>query len=218
MSVINFLKSKTFFIQLAIAAVIVVVLSFLLIKFLDFRTNHGEEIPVPDMAKMQVQIAQEKLEELDLELIILDTVDFRSDMPPYSIVEQDPRANNTVKSGRKIYVKVNAGEFDDVTLPALKDKTFRQVIANLKALGLKEGKITYKPHIAEDIVLGVYQKGKSLKAGDKVKKNSTIDFTLGDGKEMYSSDTFEEITGESAGENNDENVNDAETPIEDAGQ
>ena len=206
MSWLNFIKSKTFFIQLTIAAVIVVVLSFLLIKFLDFRTNHGEEIPVPDLAKMQIKVAQEKLEELDLELIILDTVDFKSDMPPYSIVEQDPKATNTVKSGRKIYVKVNAGEFDDVTLPALKDKTYRQVSANLKALGLKEGKITYKPHLAKDEVLAVTQKGKTLKAGDKVKKNSTLDFVLGDGKEFYDEQTF------------DKEETTIETPVEDAGE
>lgn len=192
MSIIKFITSKTFFKHLAIALAIIVVLVFVLLKFLSIKTNHGEEIPVPDLSKMQVKIAQEKLDELGLELILLDTVEFNSEMPPYSIVEQDPKAENTVKDGRKIYVKVNAGEYDDVTLPALKGKTFRQVSANIKSLGLKEGKITYKPHIAKDEVLGVTQNGKTLKVGDKVKKNSTLDFVLGDGKELYSEDTFKE--------------------------
>ncbi|BCY28912.1 PASTA domain-containing protein [Flavobacterium okayamense] len=206
MSIVKFLTSKTFFKHLAIAFGIVVVLVFVLLKFLDIKTNHGEEIPVPDLSKMQVKIAQEKLEELGLELILLDTVDFRNDMPPYSIVEQDPKAENTVKNGRKIYVKVNAGEYDDVTLPALKGKTFRQVSANIKSLGLKEGKITYKPHLAKDEVLAVTQKGKTLKAGDKVKKNSTLDFVLGDGKEFYDEQTF------------DKEETTIETPVEDAGE
>jgi len=192
MSIIKFITSKTFFKHLAIALAIIVVLVFVLLKFLSIRTNHGEEIPVPDLSKMQVKIAQEKLDELGLELILLDTVDFNSEMPPYSIVEQDPKAENTVKDGRKIYVKVNAGEYDDVTLPALKGKTFRQVSANIKSLGLKEGKIIYRPHIAKDEVLAVTQNGKTLKVGDKVKKNSTLDFVLGDGKELYSEDTFRE--------------------------
>ena len=206
MSIVKFLTSKTFFKHLAIALGIVVVLVFVLLKFLDIKTNHGEEIPVPDLSKMQVKIAQEKLEELGLELILLDTVDFRSNMPPYSIVEQDPKAENTVKNGRKIYVKVNAGEYDDVTLPALKGKTFRQVSANIKSLGLKEGKISYKPHLAKDEVLAVTQKGKTLKAGDKVKKNSTLDFVLGDGKEFYDEQTF------------DKEETTIETPVEDAGE
>lgn len=168
-------------------------------QFLKFRTNHGEEIPVPDLAKMQLEIAEEKLSEAGLELILLDTVDFQSDMPPFSIVEQDPKAGNTVKDGRKIYVKINAGEYNDVNLPVFKDKTYRQILANIKALGLKEGKITYKPHLAKDIVLQVLQDGKNIKEGDKVKKNSTLDFVLGDGKESYNETNFdneEEITNE----------------------
>ena len=199
MNTIKFFTSKTFVIQLAIAAGIVVVLSFFLMQFLKFRTNHGEEIPVPDLAKMQLEIAEEKLSESGLELILLDTVDFQSDMPPFSIVEQDPKAGNTVKDGRKIYVKINAGEYNDVNLPVFKDKTYRQILANIKALGLKEGKITYKPHLAKDIVLQVLQDGKNIKEGDKVKKNSTLDFILGDGKESYSETNFdneEEITNE----------------------
>jgi beta-lactam-binding protein with PASTA domain len=111
-------------------------------------------------------------------------------MPPFSVVEQDPKAGNTVKNGRKIYVKINAGEFNDVIIPAFKDKTYRQILANIKALGLKEGKITYKPHLAKDIVLQVLQDGKNIKAGDKVKKNSTLDFVLGDGKEGYDETKF----------------------------
>jgi beta-lactam-binding protein with PASTA domain len=111
-------------------------------------------------------------------------------MPPFSIVEQDPKAGNTVKDGRKIYVKVNAGEYDEVIFPVFKDKSYRQILANINAFGLKEGKITYKPHMAKDIVLQVMHQGKNIKAGDKVKKNSTIDFILGDGKEGYDEDKF----------------------------
>lgn len=190
MSLLKFLTSKTFFIQLAIALTLIVVLVFGLLNFLDYKTRHGEEITVPDLLKMQTEIAKGKLEEAGLELFVLDTVDFRTDMPPFSVVEQDPSPNSKVKDGRKIYVKINAGEFTDVTLPDLKGKTFRQVSANIKALGLKEGKISYRPHIAKDEVLSVLQNGKSLKRGDKVKKNSTLDFVLGDGEELYTDDTF----------------------------
>jgi hypothetical protein len=63
-------------------------------------------------------------------------------------------------------------------------------LATIKSLTLKEGKITYKPHIAKDIVLQIYQNGRRLRAGDKVKKNSTLDFVLGDGKEVFNEETF----------------------------
>jgi len=190
MSLFKFLKSSTFFIQVAIALTIVVVFAFLLIQFLDFRTNHGQEIKVPDLSKMKLEIAEEKLNELDLEVFLLDTVEFNADFPPFTILEQDPKAGSLVKDGRKIYVKLNAGEFTNITIPEFKDKTFRQISATIKSLTLKEGKITYKPHIAKDIVLQIYQNGRRLRAGDKVKKNSTLDFVLGDGKEVFNEETF----------------------------
>jgi beta-lactam-binding protein with PASTA domain len=139
---------------------------------------------------MKLEIAEEKLNELDLEVFLLDTVEFNADFPPFTILEQDPKAGSLVKDGRKVYVKLNAGEFTDITIPEFKDKTFRQISATIKSLTLKEGKITYKPHIAKDIVLQIYQNGRRLRAGDKVKKNSTLDFVLGDGKEVFNEETF----------------------------
>ncbi len=190
MSLFKYLTSKTFFTQVFIAATIVVVFTFLVIQFLDFRTNHGQEIKVPDLSKMKLEIAEEKLNELDLEVFLLDTVEFNADFPPFTILDQDPKAGSLVKDGRKVYVKLNAGEFTDITIPEFKDKTFRQISATIKSLTLKEGKITYKPHIAKDIVLQIFQDGRRLRAGDKVKKNSTLDFVLGDGKEVFNEETF----------------------------
>ena len=190
MSLFKYLTSKTFFTQAFLAAAIVVGFTFLVIQFLDFRTNHGQEIKVPDLSKMKLEIAEEKLNELDLEVFLLDTVEFNADFPPFTILEQDPKAGSLVKDGRKVYVKLNAGEFTDITIPEFKDKTFRQISATIKSLTLKEGKITYKPHIAKDIVLQIFQDGRRLRAGDKVKKNSTLDFVLGDGKEVFNEETF----------------------------
>jgi beta-lactam-binding protein with PASTA domain len=190
MSLFKYLTSRTFFTQAFLAAAIVVVFTFLVIQFLDFRTNHGQEIKVPDLSKMKLEIAEEKLNELDLEVFLLDTVEFNVDFPPFTILEQDPKAGSLVKDGRKIYVKLNAGEFTNITIPEFKDKTFRQISATIKSLTLKEGKITYKPHIAKDIVLQIFQDGRRLRAGDKVKKNSTLDFVLGDGKEVFNEVTF----------------------------
>ncbi len=190
MSLFKYLTSRTFFTQAFLALAIVVGFTFLVIQFLDFRTNHGQEIKVPDLAKMKLEIAEEKLNELDLEVFLLDTVEFNADFPPFTILEQDPKAGSLVKDGRKVYVKLNAGEFTDITIPEFKDKTFRQISATIKSLTLKEGKVTYKPHIAKDVVLQIYQNGRRLRAGDKVKKNSVLDFVLGDGKEVFNEETF----------------------------
>ena len=131
---------------------------------------------MPDLSKMKLEVAEEKLNDLNLNIFLLDTVEYNADYPPFSILEQDPKAGSFVKDGRKVYVKLNAGEFTEITIPEFKDKTFRQISATIKSLTLKEGKITYKPHIAKDVVLQIYQNGRRLRAGDKVKKKFYFGF------------------------------------------
>lgn len=185
MSIKNFLKSPVFFKQVAIALGIIVVVIFLLLHWLDFFTNHGEEIAVPDLRKTTVEKAQEKLEELDLEAVVLDTVDFDPGFPPYTITEQDPLPKVGVKHNRKIYVKVNAGGYGTVKLPDLIQKSYRQAVPMLKTVGFEEGKKIYKPYMAKDVVLEMQINGKTVKPGSKVLKASKIDLVLGDGKESF---------------------------------
>jgi eukaryotic-like serine/threonine-protein kinase len=185
MSVKKFLTSFTFFKNLFLAILLVVGLIVLFVMLLDFKTNHGEEIKVPNLSKLSLENAEEKLDEIGLETELLDTIDFNPEFPPYSIVEQDPKPNSKVKDGRKIYVKINAGGFTMVTLPNLQNKTFREVANTLRAIGLIEGEITYKPDVAKDVVLEMKCNGKIIKAGDKITKNSKIDFVLGDGKDVF---------------------------------
>lgn len=193
MSLRKFLTSSTFFKNLFFAVVIVILFLVAFVKFLDFSTNHGEEIKVPNLSKMKLEIAEEKLDEEGLEVFLLDTVEFRPEFPPYSIVEQDPIAGSKVKDGRKIYVKLNAGGYAMVTFPDLKNKTFRQATNALRALGLVEGELKYVPDLAKDIVLEVSYNGKPVKAGDKLMKNSKIDFVLGDGKDMFTDEDLDSL-------------------------
>jgi beta-lactam-binding protein with PASTA domain len=202
MSLRKFLTSSTFFKNLFFALVIVILFLVAFVKFLDFSTNHGEEIKVPNLSKMKLEIAEEKLDEEGLEVFLLDTVEFKPEFPPYTIVEQDPIAGSKVKNGRKIYVKLNAGGYAMVTFPDLKNKTFRQATNALRALGLVEGELKYVPDLAKDIVLEVSYNGRTVKAGDKLMKNSKIDFVLGDGKDMFKDEDLDSIP-------NNEQINDS---------
>lgn len=182
MSLRKFLTSKTFFIQLAIAIGIIIVLVFVMMKWLSFTTNHGEEITVPDLSKLSVEVAEEKLNALDLEYVLLDTTEYQKDFPKFSVVKQDPIAGSKVKEGRKIYIKINSDSYRDIVMPNLIEQTLRQAEPTIKALGLELGTKTYKPYLGKDMVLEMRYNGKLLKAGDKIPKASKIDLVLGDGK------------------------------------
>lgn len=185
MSLRNYLTSKVFFSQVLIAFGIIAVLAFVFFNMLSFFTNHGQEITVPDLSKMNVEQAEETLDELGLDYVLLDTLDYKKDFPQFSVVEQEPKKGAKVKANRKIYIKVNASGFAFVTLPDLIEKTFRQAEPTLNSIGLEVGQVTYKPYLGKDMVLEMKYNGAPVKPGTKIMKTSKIDLVLGDGKVAF---------------------------------
>lgn len=182
MSLREYLTSKVFLIQTLIALVIIAILGYLFIHWLTFTTRHGEEITVPNLSKLSEEQVEERLDDLNLDYVLLDSVDYNKTYPKHSVVEQDPPAGAKVKEGRKIYIKINSSGFTMVRIPDLIEKTYRQAVPTLKSLGLEEGKVTYKPYLGKDMVLEIWLNGKKLNPGDKVFKSSKIDLVLGDGE------------------------------------
>lgn len=185
MSLRKYLTSRVFFLQILATIVLFATLSFLFFNWLTFATNHGNEIMVPNLSKLSVEQAEEKLDAVDLDYVVIDTVDYKSNYPKLGIVVQQPAAGSMVKKGRRIYLKINASKFSLVALPNLIDMTYRQAVPTLKSIGLFEGKVTYIPYLAKDVVLELRLRGRKLKPGDKVFKSSSIDLVLGDGEFTY---------------------------------
>lgn len=182
MNFLSFVISKTFWFQAIIALIVTVALGFLALKWIEASTKHGESIEVPDLSKMQVDEAQDELALQHLRLEVLDSVNYNPDYPRFSVIEQNPVPGKRVKEKRKIYVKINPSGYQKIEIPNLIRHTKRQVIPTLEILGFKVGDTTYKPDIAKDAVLEMSVKGKKIKPGDMIKKTSTIDLVLGDGK------------------------------------
>ena len=182
MNLIKFLTSKTFFINLGIAVVVVIVAAFGVLKFLEIITQHDQVVKVPNLINVSSEQAIEQLDEIDLELVILDTIPFNSSIKPYAIVEQDPLPNDNVKNGRKIYVQINAGDYDTVKFPDIPEGTsLRQAENMLRSAHLVVGEKTYKKHEYKDVVLGLIYKGRPIMAGERIKQHSKVDLVLGDG-------------------------------------
>ncbi len=203
MTFIKFLFTKTFLKHLVFAGIVLIGLVFLTLFWLKITTNHNQKIVVPELAKMSLDEAENKLNELDLRFEILDSSNYNPDFPKYSVIEQLPRAGEYVKEKRKIYLTLNRSGYVFVKVPEVVGKTKRQAEPTLVSMGFKIGKITYKPYIAIDEVLEMYHKGKKITSGDEIQKTSVIDLVLGDGegslkKELQNSD--EEIEKEDEGE------------------
>ena len=182
MTFIKFLFTKVFLKQLSIAIIALLGLVFIVLFWLKFTTNHNQKIEVPNLAKMSLDTAKNKLNELDLRLEVIDSSNYNPDFPKYSVIEQIPKAGEFVKENRKIYLTLNRSGYVYLNIPEVVGKTRRQAEPTLISMGFEIGTITYKSYIALDEVLELSYKGKKLKSGEKIQKTSVIDLVLGDGE------------------------------------
>jgi beta-lactam-binding protein with PASTA domain len=182
MSFFGFIKSKSFFIQIVIAIVSIVLFVFILKWWLGFTTNHDQKIQVPDLNRMSLSDVKTKLKDLNLDFIVIDSASYNPNYPNKSVIEQTPEAGDFVKEKRKIYLTLNPSKYRDITIPDLNGRTKRQAMTQLQSIGFKIGKFSYIPDIGKDVVRGLSSNGKKLKSGIKLPKNSVIDLVLGDGK------------------------------------
>jgi len=183
MSLIQFLKSKAFFKQIAIAIASVLLFVFLLNWWFGFTTNHDQKIEVPQLERMQLTEVIEKLKEFDLDYIVIDSASYNPDYPSQSVIEQNPEAGSFVKENRKIYLTLNPSQYKSIEVPDLNGKTKRQAITHLLSIGFKVGTFSYVPDIGKDVVRGMKHEGRTIRIGEMLLKNSVIDLVLGDGKQ-----------------------------------
>ena len=179
MTFFQFVFSKAFLKQFLFAIVALLVLAFFILWWLRFSTNHNEKIEVPNLAKMSLENVEEKLDEMDLRYEILDSANYNPDYPKYSVIEQIPKPGKFVKEDRKLYLTLNPSGYRKIEVPDVLGRTRRQAEPTLLAMGFVIGKISYRPHISDN-VLEMRYKGEKLDVGTPLQKTSIIDLIVGD--------------------------------------
>jgi len=187
MGLLQYLTSKEFIRTLITIVVIVIILIFGLIKWLDYHTKHDNKIEVPNLEKLSIEETDKILQKSNLNFIVIDSASFNPKFPPKSVIEQNPVAGDFVKENRKIYLTLNPSSYRKITVPNVLDQTKRQVVIQLKSIGFRIGKKRYIPDLGKDVVRGLEIKSKEIKPGDKLPKNTIIDLVLGNGFEAQNS-------------------------------
>lgn len=176
----EFLKSKLFFKNLGFAVLVVVIFFGSASLFLSHYTRHGEFSVLPDLSKIDLIKAEEKLKSMNLNYIIIDSV-YDEKLPAHTVINQNPYAGAKVKNGRNIYLYITTAIPPQVEMPNLIDKSLRQAKGMLENIGLKCGTITLKTDQCIDCVLQQSYKGKPIAQGAVIPKGSVIDLTVGKG-------------------------------------
>jgi beta-lactam-binding protein with PASTA domain len=177
---LSFLITKTFFkhLSLSLAFVVLVVLSVLII--LRFYTRHDDLIELPDFKGFDIEVVDSVLQEKSLRYIVIDSV-FNIELPPLSVIDQDPISGSLVKENRRIYLTVVAKRKKQVQMPRLVDLSLRRAVSKLKALELSVGNLSFVPDMAKNAVLKQLINAKEVESGTLLPVGTSVDLVVGNG-------------------------------------
>ncbi|MEN8124135.1 MAG: PASTA domain-containing protein [Bacteroidota bacterium] len=190
MGFFQYFKSKEFLVTIISILAIIFLLIFGLSSWLNYFTHHNEKIEVPDLKKLSLFETNRELYKVNLTFVVIDSASFNPDYPPKSVIEQNPEPGDFVKKNRKIYLTLNPSDYRKIEVPEVLDQTKRQVVTRLKSAGFRIGKERFIPDLGKNVVRKLEIKGKELKPGMKIAKNSIIDLVLGDGLESKQKDSI----------------------------
>jgi beta-lactam-binding protein with PASTA domain len=157
---------------------LILILSILI--FLRFYSRHDSLIQLPNLKGLDISQADSVLTANSLRYIIMDSV-FNVDLPPLSVIEQNPKEGTFVKQDRRVYLTIISKKKKQVQLPNLVDLTLRRAVSKLNAIGLSTGKLTFVPDMAKNAILKQMIDGKEVKSGTLLTVGTTVDLVIGDG-------------------------------------
>jgi beta-lactam-binding protein with PASTA domain len=165
---------------LLIAIVLIVSLFYGTLLFIDKYTGHGKEFNVPDISGLRLENAKDTLARYKLKLEIIDSI-YTDKEEKGAIIEQIPGVNEKIKSGRTVFVTINAFGEEKIKMPDFVGSSIRQAIIDADVAGLKIGEKKYVPDFAKNYVLKQLYNGEEIPAGTLIPKGAYIDLEIGQG-------------------------------------
>ena len=163
------------------AMAVVLVLLFLGVKYgLEFYTNHGECIIVPNVKGMSYNKAYRLISDDGLIIVVSDS-GYNKTMPPDCILAQTPGYGAKVKRNHVVYVTVNSPSSPTFAIPDIVDNSsLREAEAKLMAMGfrlLPAQKVTGE----KDWVYGIVCRGRRVSNGDRIPIDYPLTLLVGNG-------------------------------------
>ena len=183
----SFRTNRFFWLNILAMPVVLILLVFATLRWLDSYTHHGEAVVVPDVKHKPLSEAQKILSAQGLQSVVADSTYVKT-LPPGCVLEYNPSMNQKVKLGRTIYLTVNTTNVPLVDLPDVADKSsLREAEARLLAAGFKLMPNDTVPG-DKDWVYGVKFEGRVLGLKEKVPQGAFLTIVVGDG--LVSTEVF----------------------------
>ncbi|SMP31013.1 PASTA domain-containing protein [Chryseobacterium profundimaris] len=166
--------------NLVVAIGVFVGLVWLTFRWLEYHTNHGQEIPVPNIVNKSVQEAIKILDDSGLDYEV-DSAAYNPKYRPFQVLKVFPSPGSRVKNGRTIILKVNPRTWARVEVPDVINKYSGLAFQRLEQVGLKVGDTIFEPSIQKDAVLRILFNGTAVKPKTKLPRFSVVDVVIGSG-------------------------------------
>lgn len=161
------IKNNMFLRNVILAVCVLIILVFLAQIFLNLVTRHGQVHEVPDFGGMTMEEAEQAARKASLDLEINDSL-FLPLRAGGIVLEQNPAPGAKVKSGRRIFLTVNAFSPKIAEIPYVAGYSLRQAKNNLEVAGFEIEKLVYREDIATNNVLEQRFKGRTVLPGSKL--------------------------------------------------
>ena len=150
--------------NIVLAVSLLVIVLFVVSIFLGIFTRHGMNKDVPNFVGSTLVDAERGARKGKLEIVVNDSL-YVPVYPGGVILEQRPSAGkDKVKSGRKIYVTINASQQRSVAVPYVAGFSLRQAKSNMLTGGLEIDRLEYVEDLANNYVFSQNLYGEEIPA------------------------------------------------------
>lgn len=179
MSFVKFLKSKYGRKNIAFIIGANVLLFLLVIFILKMYTRHDESIQIPDLKGKSEAEARAILEDLDLEMIVTDSL-FLPEAAPGTVRDQNPKPGSAVKGGRIVFISIFKKTPPMVPINVKEGDHLQIASLRLSNKGIKFN-VQYSPNNSMiGVVMKVEHNGRKLNYGELLEHGQTVVLTVGE--------------------------------------
>lgn len=152
----------------------VLVFLFVVNVLLSIFTRHGQQYVVPDFVGTVVGQTADLTHDASLQVVVIDSLYVPTEKPG-AILDQNPKPTARVKSGRKVFVVINATNPKMDVIPYVTGYSLRQAKNMLEGKGFQIERLVYSPDMANNNVIGESYQNR------EIVKGSTVQAPLGSG-------------------------------------
>jgi beta-lactam-binding protein with PASTA domain len=180
MALKDYLKTKPVLVNTLLAVFSLIIFAYLSLLFLSVYTHHKQAIAVPDYKGLSQKEYVSVTKKKRLRYEIIDSL-YVPEVIPGTVIEQYPSSGYKVKQHRTIYLTIASHTPEKVPIPKLTDVSLREAQNRLENIGLKVGRVIYRPSEFKNLVLEQRLLDKTLPKGEMIPKGTAIDLVVGMG-------------------------------------